>query len=258
MELCDRAVIATLSTGAWRAQRLHRPETQAENERHGLTDRARVTVRLTTHEALTQLTKLHAAARVEHYRLTLPGAEDGLRILPGARELEHAEAMRGYRTRHESLAAQVIADYPTLRAEAPGDLNGLFDARHWPENIADLFTFRTRYLPVPQGGQWDEWLAEAMEEGRAELRDRIATAVRHVAEKLRDPKGVFRDSLIKNLVGILDLAGDLNLAGDPEIARLTAEARDLTAHRPARLREDTLTRQDTADRAEEICQAFSL
>jgi hypothetical protein len=168
--------------------------------------------------------------------------------------------MQDFGARIQQLVTIFLADYDTVRTDAPARLNGLYVAAHWPTHdvVASKFSFTTRYLPVPDVGQWAEWFAEASACAQEELRDRLSDAIRKVAVKLRDPKAIFRDTLVSNLTEILALVPDLNIADDPQIADLARQAGDLVEHDAETLRDDPIARANTASRADEICSLFSL
>ena len=258
--LSAKAVIATLNVGAWRTVKRHAAETAAENARHGLRDEARVDVKICAHPALEAIAQLHAEARSEHYRLSLPAADKGLRLLPAARQFEHAAIMQDFAARISALVQTFLADYDAVRADAPKRLNGLYIASQWPSHdiVAAKFTFATRYLPVPDVGQWAEWMAEAAGAAQDELRERLADAVLKVATKLKDPKAIFRDTLVSNLAELLSLVPDLNLADDPSIAALAKQAGELVEHDAATLRDDPFARADIAQKANNLCSLFNL
>jgi len=258
--LASRAVIALFKTGAWRAVKTHASESQQENQRHGLTDEAKVQVRICSHPALAEITKLHAEARAAHYRLSLPATDDGLRLLAGARQLEHSAVMAGFASRHLALVAAFCSAYEAERASAPVRLNGLYIASQWPtvSEVEARFSFSSRYLPVPVLGQWEQWLAESAEKAEAELKDRLADAVTKLAHKLADGKAIFRDSLLGNLADICALAGDLNLRADPTIAALASQAASLCDVPAEKLRDSASLRASTASRAASICSIFKL
>lgn len=260
MKLNERAVIALFETGQWRTVKRHAGETRAENARHGLVDEARVDVKICSHPALEMIQSILSSARAEHYRLSLPAGEKGLRLLPGARQLEHSQAMADFAAKFRYLVAEFCSAYEGVRLSAPARLNGLYVAAQWPdvETVRGSFRFATRYLPVPAMGQWDEWLAEAAGEAETDLRARLAEAIRAVAVKLADTKGVFRDSLIGNLKELLALAPDLNLRDDPEITALCNAAADVVREEPDTLREDKPVRAKVAQRAADLCSMFKL
>ena len=256
--LAKKAMLTTLETGAWRATKLHASETAKVNADHQATDIAKVSVKLTNHPALVALGKLHAAARAEHYRLTLPAATDGFRFMPCGRELEHSAIMQKFATEHEALVQEFLGAYDVERATAPARLNGLYDPKHWPVTVAGRFKFQTRYMPVPEAGTWQDWLKESAEDAEAELKERLADAIRSFRDKLKDPKAIFRDSLVSNLHDICELAGDLNILDDPAIKAISQQAAELSKHTPSTLRDDQQTRAQAAERAANICASFKL
>jgi hypothetical protein len=123
----------------------------------------------------------------------------------------------------------------------------------------------TDYREIPVQGQWQKWLLDSAQEGREELRERVAAAVRHVAERLRLTTAsensiadgrTLRDSVIGNLKEILDLAPDLNLSSDAEIERLVEEARSLTRYSAEDLRNNDRLRKEVATRATKVASMF--
>lgn len=258
--IAERAVIAVFNAGAWRVVKRHAAETKAENARHGLTDEARVDVRICSDPLLAEIARLQTEARAEHYRLTMPAADDGFRLLPGKRQLEHSQKMQAYGAQHAALVAQFCSRYDAVKADAPRRLNGLFVASQWPdvERVRDSFKLACRYLPVPALGEWDEWMAESATAATDELKGRLGEAIRKIAAKLSDPDAIFRDSLISNLAEILNLADDLNIADDPQITAIAKQARALASLDPDTLREDAKVRAAEAKRANDLCSMFSL
>ena len=259
--LARRAVICTLSTGAWRVEKTHAGETAAVNARHGTRNVATVKTHICEHPALLEIYRLIAEARAAHNRLTLPAGDKGVRLLPVARQVEHASLMTTFRSRLDGLLREFITAYPAERAAAPARLNGLYVERQWPVSAAEVeakFSFVTRYLPVPEVGQWSEWMTEAAAEAQTDLRDRLRDAITLVAKRLSDPKSRVFGSLTGNLAELLALAPDLNLAADPEIAALADKAKALLEHDTDTLREDPLARADIAARASEIVTLFNL
>lgn len=258
--ISSRAVIALFKTGSWRALKTHSQETRAENLRHGLTDEARVMVRICSHPSLVSLSKLHAEARTEHYRLTLPAIDEGWRLLPGARQIEHAANMSALADRHAALVTEFLAAYDAERLAAPGRLGALYVPSQWPipSALAEKFVFATRYLPLPSLGQWDVWIAESAAEAEADFKLRLADAVRKLASKLADPESIFRDTLVSNLSELCALAGDMNLRDDPAIAAIAAQAAAITSVPADTLRANPAARRDAAGRASALCSMFNL
>jgi hypothetical protein len=258
--IARKAVIASFDSGQPRFRKAHRDETAALNAKHGTSNLALVTVTICDHPALAEAGRIITAARADHYRLTVPAADRGMRLLPGARQLEHSSLLQGHAVKFQSAVADFVREYDTIRADAPARLNGLYVPEQWPDVdfVRNAFRLRCRYLPVPSLGQWDEWLAESASTATDELRERIGEALRAYAAKLGDGGKIFRDSLVENLRDIVNLAEDLNVGGDKTVADLVAKARDLAQPDPDQLREDPALRADTAARAADLCSLFSL
>lgn len=169
--IASRAVIARYNAGAWRVQeKKNKAETAAYEAKHNLkAGTASVSNDICDHPALKKIYKLQASARNDvHYRLTLPVADDGIRILAGALQIEHCTKMGRIEQQIKILVTQFLKDYPAEAASAR--LNGTYDASQWPsvDVIASKFYFRLSYLPVPTLPQWDEWMEESCTEGDAD------------------------------------------------------------------------------------------
>lgn len=258
--LATKALLTTLTTGAWRATRLHQDESREENTRHGTADRAKVVLRVSDNKSLAEIGKIHAEARNEHYRLTVPSCDDGWRFLPCGRELEHSKMMQNYAQKHADCVAQFLADYAEEKSTAPMRLNGLYRPEFFPNEseVASRFKFQTRYMPVPDQGTWQEWLKEAAESGERELKARLRSTLTACAERLGNPDAIFRDSLIGNIADICGLSSDLNFSGNSAIAQASQEATDkLSTLDPSQLRSDKTKRWDAALEAQRLADLLA-
>ena len=252
--------LVTLETGAWRAQKLNRSESRDVNQKHGTNDAAKVIVKLTDNSNLAALYKLHAEAYAEHRRITLPSIQDGIRIVPAGKEMDHARIMADFAAKHAALLSDFLADYDLIRLEAPIKLNGLFDGRQWPAKniVASKFKFSNRYLPCPHDGAWAAWLDETAQAGQSELRERLVTAARHLADVLKND-GKLYQSALDNLADICQLAGDgFNLLDDPIIAQAARELRPHAMQTALNLRDAKAVRQDTSAKVSSILATLNL
>jgi hypothetical protein len=248
--IAARTKLTTLRTGLWGATRLHRGETRAENARHN-TNAARVTVRVTDHHALHDLGKLHAAAYTAHKSITLPTVQDGIRLLPAGRELEHADLMSKYADKHHEIVREFLNDYDAERAAAPARLNGLFDASMWPPHavMVEKFTFKTRYLPTPSDGAWGDWLVESGRAAEDDLRDRLTEALERVRDRCSSD-GKLYATVFDSIRDLTGLVPDLDLTGS--FAPVVQAMAPLTTLHAEVLRDDTEGRKQAADRASSI------
>jgi hypothetical protein len=100
--------------------------------------------------------------------------------------------------------------------------------------------------------------------GSRELWYRLYEAVHHMAERLSSyqvtKEGVehpFRDSVVVNLVKLVEVLPKLNVTADPELDRLTQEVRAALLVDPQELRQSATKRSDTAKAAAEIAARMS-
>lgn len=249
-EIAARTKLATVQTGMFRVTRLHKDETRAENQRHN-TDTAKVLVRISDHSALKELGSLHAQSYIEHKRLTLPTIQDGMRLVPVGRELEHSAAMRKFGDEHERIVRRFLADYENERAAAPARLNGLYDASMWPplSEVERKFKFNTRYLTTPTDGAWADFLTESVRAAEDELRDRVQKALERVRDRCSSD-GKLYASVFDSIRELTDLVPDMDFSG--EFAPVVAAMEPLTKLHAEFVRDDDDIRKAAAIKAENI------
>jgi len=97
-----------------------------------------------------------------------------------------------------------------------------------------------------------------------ELWQRLYEAVSHLAERLQAYKvtgeGVehpFRDSVVTNLVKLVNVLPKLNVTGDPELERLAAQVRASLVVDPQELRKSESVRSEIARKASAICDRMA-
>jgi hypothetical protein len=210
-------IIAELKIGYWRASKLHKDETQAENSRHGTTA-ASVRVKLCQAAHYTELQQAATAAYGVHKKLTLASDTDGMRLLPAVLELEHAKQMSECRARFVA-AAQVCRDnYAADLQMSRIELNGLWRDDLWPAAAehAASFAWDLRYMQCPADLSWQGWITSSVQAARAEAEARYVQAlqaIRAAASKVAaGDKTRIHDSLSSNA---FDAAG-MAMAADLE------------------------------------------
>lgn len=268
----ERALLASLSLALFSPNKTDKRLTShviADNNADKGT--LRVAKRLLPEEAVKPLRELHTAIRDYHYTHTLPWGEDNERLLSAASFLKYSDAMMDFRTRHDTLAAEFVRDYPTYVDAARRALNGAFDARDYPVQsaIAAKFRMRLDFKPIPDGADFrvtvvKEAMAELQESVAARVAEATAAARTAEAQRLADPlvkliarlndtEAVFRDSIVDNVREIVDLFPDLSVTGDAGLAAVHARMRaDLCRADPDTLRTNSTVRQATARKAQDI------
>ena len=278
--LSTRAMLCSLSISMWSARK-HDPEASEEiASRHGARpDAGRYNKVLLPKEALAEIQKIVSEARQAHYFVTLPWGDDGYRVLPAAVYLEHTAKMRVLSNRFHPAVDALVRRFTQLIDEARVRLGGLFREADYPhpEELRSRFAFDTRVLPLPDAGDFRVALGDEERErvkrqitasveaslhlASRELWQRLYDAVHHMAERLSAYKvtdeGVehaFRDTVVTNLVRLVDVLPRLNMMHDPELERLAEEARSSLLVDPKELRASESVRNETAKAAAAIAE----
>jgi len=281
--LSTRAMLCSLSISMWSARK-HDPEASEEiASRHGARpDAGRYHKVLLPKEALAEIQKIVSEARQEHYFMTLPWGDDGYRVLPAAAYFDHTAKMRALSNRFHPAVDSLVNRLTQLIEEARARLGGLFRESDYPhpEELRSRFAFETRVLPLPDAGDFRVALGDderervkrqitatveaSLQLASRELWQRLYDAVHHMAERLGQYKttkeGVehpFRDTVVTNLVKLVDVLPKLNVTHDPELERLAAEVRSSLLVDPKELRASESVRTETAKAAAAIADRMT-
>jgi hypothetical protein len=276
-------MLCTLSISTWSARKHDREASEEIATRHGAeADAGRYHKILLPKEAFAEITKIVSDARQEHYFMTLPWDDNGYRVLPAAVYMEHTEKLRDYSRQFMAAVEIFAAHFDQLVIESRSRLGGLFRADDYltSKEIRDKFAIETKVMPLPDANDFRVSLGDQEKDrikrqitaavqasltvASQELWQRMYQAVSHMAECLSRYKttvqGVehpFRDSIVTNLVKLVDVMPRLNVTSDPELERLTSQVRASLLVDPAELRKSESVRADTAIKASRIAEQMS-
>lgn len=276
--LSSRAMLCALSISVWSARK-HDVEASEEIARqHGAhADAGRYHKVLLPKEALAEIQKIVSEARQEHYFMTLPWDDNGYRVLPAAAYMEHTEKMRALSNRFTPAVEILVSQFGQLVEEAKVRLGGLFQAADYPgcDELRSKFSFETKVMPLPSANDFRVTLGDeekdrikrqitaaveaSLQVASRELWQRLYESVSHMAERLQAYKvtedGVehpFRDSVVTNLMKLVDILPKLNVSGDAELEQLADHVRASLLVDPNELRKSELVRTETAKTASAI------
>lgn len=281
--LSSRAMLCSLSISMWSARK-HDPEASEEiAQRHGAqADAGRYQKVLLPKTALAEIQKIVSDARQEHYFMTLPWDDNGYRVLPAAAYMDHTERMRDLSNRFSPAVETLAQQFGQLVEEAKVRLGGLFRPEDYPssEELRSKFSFETKVMPLPNAGDFRVTMGDEEKErikrqitaaveaslqvASRELWQRLYEAVSHLAGRLQAYKvtdeGVehpFRDSVVTNLVKLVDVLPKLNVTGDPELESLAAQVRTSLLVDPQELRKSDSVRSEAAKAASAIANRMA-
>jgi len=272
MNLNDKALLVQLSISQWSARKFDRKVTQAVADNYGIKSSAG-----RYNKALLPMTHLLEAVhqkstqiRTDYYRQTLPWGIDGTQVLATANYMEFMTEFRRLKDEWWILANRFIYEYPRLQEQAKDSLGPMYNENDYPTmgEIKKKFNIDLAVFPMPSSDfrvqlsseeltriqqDVEARVTEAQTTAMQEVWQRLFDRVKHMAEKLADPKAIFRDSMIDNAREICDLLPRLNFADDPQLEQMRQEVeRKLAKHHPDSLRNDPILRRDTAEEARRI------
>ena len=292
--LSSKAMLCTVSISAWSGYKFDREASEEIAQIHGAEkDSGRFNKRLVPRKELEEITKIIGRARRDHEFVTLPWSDTGYRVLPAAAYMDHTNAMRLHAAEFNSAVSRLAArfevlvtnqsrlgtlfkveDYPGMRDEG-GKLRFVV-----PEELRSRFSFETKVLPLPDADdfrvsigdddrerikrQIAESIQASLRVGTRELWQRLYKVVSHMSARMSEynaaedgNKPRLYDSMITNIVEIVEVLPKLNIAGDTELDRMASEIRKSLVVDPQELRKSETMRSDAAKAAAEIAQRMA-
>ena len=252
MDLTHDAMLVSLRISAWSGRLYDRKASNHVAVHHEASASAgRYNKCLLPKAAFAALTATMSKARSSHYEQTLPWDDQGGRLLTVANYEHYMALLDGLRERMVRERARFIEDYEDNIDQARLDLGKLFRIEDYPskEALQGKFGIRYRITPVPDADHFMAKLAsddtnrvkrdiehqieERLHDAVGDLYRRLGEAVERVGERLReDDEGkplVFRDSMIENIRGLVDVVPRLNIFGDDTLARLCEQVKEKIA-----------------------------
>jgi hypothetical protein len=272
MRLSDRALLVQLSISTWSANKLDKEisaETTANKGAISGSGRYHKSL-LPMCDLLDNIKSKAGLIRTKFYDNTLPWGVKGIQILPSANYLAFMTDFRKERAEYEQLVNRFVPAYPQLVADAQNLLGASYKASDYPDvgDIADKFRMDMQVMPVPNDdfrvNIADEELVRIQEEvqarvtqaSQAAMKDvwqRLYDRVKHLADKLDDPKSRLHESTVQHIAEMCELLPRLNFADDPDLEAMRQEVEaKLVGHSKDALVTDLTLRQTKASEANDI------
>lgn len=271
-KLPEKALLVDLRIGNW-SGRIHDADAAQTVSRAYKNDPAyaRVNKSLIAREEIQKIWQFVYEARRYHYSVTLPWGDNGSRLLPATLYLDFIKSISSYRQKFVSRVEKFLSLYPSLIQEAKKTLGGLFKQDDYPSpaSLRGKFSFETHFTPISDADDVRVKLQEAdveklkrqIESRQNELQaeamrsvwQRLYEVVGHLSEKLSDPKGIIRDSVVEKVHDLVGILPKLNIANDPALTDMANEIRGkLCRHTPEEMRKTDGVRGEAAKEASEI------
>jgi hypothetical protein len=277
MNLNDRALLVQLSISQWTARKYDKKVTNEVASAHGTTSAAGRYNKslLPMNDLLDRVHKKTTHIRTKFYENTLPWGMEGTQMLPTSNYLQFVNEFRKEKGEWQSLVNDFVSNYDQLRLDAKRLLGSLYDDADYPDQhvLADKFKIDMAVFPVPSTDfrvsiaseelsriqqDVERRVADAQSTAMKEVWDRLYDRVKHMAEKLADPKAIFRDTMVENTKELCALLPRLNFMDDPNLEALRQQVETTLLKHPEALRNDPDLRRDTAAEAKAIMDKMSV
>jgi len=282
IDLTSKGMLVSLSISVFSGEKKDASITEEIAAKHNVRayETGKFTKQIISRHSLEPIRKVAGVARETHYRLTLPWSDMGGRLLSTTAFPHYTTQMRSLNNQFFDEIRRFVAAYPDLIEEARIRLNGMFDADDYPpvESLMKRFEFVTNVIPVPDVSHWvldlvNDEMAEVTANAEnyisqninAALKDpyrRVAEVTSKMAERLRayeevnpetgKPSGLFRDSLVTNVLELVDILPGLNITEDPTLTEISKDLQQLCRFDPKSLRAEPEFRKLTVTAADAI------
>jgi len=277
MNLNDRALLVQLSVSQWTARKYDKKVTSEVASAHGTTTAAGRYNKslLPMNDYLDRVHKKTTHIRTKFYENTLPWGIEGTMMLPTSNYLQFMTDFRKEKGEWQYLVNEFVSNYDQLRLDAKRLLGSLYDDADYPDetDVARKFNMDMAIFPVPSTDfrvaiasdeltriqqDVEKRIADAQTTAMKEVWDRLYDRVKHMAEKLADPKAIFRDTMVENTKELCALLPRLNFMDDPNLEQLRQQVEASLLKHPEALRNDPDLRRDTAAEAKAIMDKMSV
>jgi hypothetical protein len=272
MKLSDKALLVQLSISQWTARKYDKRATEQVASANSAVNQAGRYNKslLPMNDFLANVHQKSTLIRKKYYANTLPWGIDGTQILPSANYLSFMTDFRKEKYEWQMVVNSFLSEYMRLKTHARVSLNTLYNEADYPsqDEVASKFHMDMSIMPVPDGdfrvdvaeeelaritADVERRVVDASQNAMKEAWTRLHDRVKHMAEKLDDPKAVFRDTLVENTREICSVLTRLNFTDDPNLEAMRQEVeQSLTKHHPDALRNDPDLRRDKAAEAKAI------
>ncbi len=270
--LTERAMLVRVSIGYWTGRKKDgQASEEVAKEKNAARDAGTWWTRLMPKSAISPVQNAVMAGRVLNNNLTLPWMDGGVRVLPAEMFFDYSKQMREAEEKFDAAVKEFCDKYTERLADARERLGDLYKPEMFPtaREIKSKFHWSVNYLPLPDskdfrvdlGAETTKAIQQdieaqtqtALEASMRDLWDRLYKVIGKVAERLSDPKNIFRDSLIGNVTELCDLLPHLNVMGDEKLEDMRQQVlKTITSQKPDELRVNETERDKTAKAAKSI------
>lgn len=199
---------------------------------------------------------------------SLPFPVAGIFFIPKNMVIEVEQSLLRYQDDFQQETDCFIAQFENAKMLAQLKLNGLFNEKDYPDDMASKFGFRWQFFAMTAPGRmsmispemyereqfrFQEMIRDFRENAVTVLRMRFSEMVDRIVERLSGEDKKFKNSTIGNLHAFLATFDELNINNDVELQREVARCKEILAGvDPNSLRSDAEFRRGVAKKMTEV------
>lgn len=270
-EMRTKLMLTAVTIRKYEARKQDKAVTAEVNEsKHARSGAARVNKDLFTKEAMAKVNEAASAARLVHYKYTMPWSDEGYRILTTDLYSEFLANISICRQNFLTAAVEFIKNYEGHKADAQIHLGNMWNEDDYlpAADLVNKFSFDVKLMPLPQASDFrvdiaddeikmiqadiEQRVTASLADGLKAPIEKLFKAVSAMSEKLSDPEAQFQYTLIENVRDIAALLPRFNFVNDPHINQLAADAQQLTRFSADQLRTNPAARQQVVTHANSL------
>jgi hypothetical protein len=228
---------------------------------------------------LEAISRLVSEARNAHYSMTMPWADNGLRLCTTKAYFKYHEMMTGYRDSFDDLVNTFLEAWDWAVTQSQAKLGDLHNPNDYPSvtSLRSKFSFRLAYMPLPDVGDfrldinteaqnemkshYETYYTTQLNNAMKDIWQRAFKSLSRMSERLdyasHEGKKLFRDTLVTNVLDIVDLLSVCNITNDTQMEAMRAKLEDtLQGVTPDALREDEYLRAETKRSIDEAIKSL--
>lgn len=230
-------------------------------------------------DELTAIQKFVANARNIHYSMTMPWSDLGMRLLPTAQYFKYHQQMTDLQNEFELMVDTFCNNYTWEVSRAQARIGSLFHADEYPseDSIRSKFAFNISYIPLPDAGDfrvdvgndqrevleshYNDYYSKQLQAAMGDVWQRTYKALSNMSERLDysgdAKKKVFRDSLVENVLDMVELLNVCNVSGDSQMSAMALKLDDaLRGVTPDGLRNNETFRAETKRVVDDVIKSL--
>jgi hypothetical protein len=270
-------MLATLNIREWGATRIDKKATHdAQEANEASTDSGRFNKLLLPKDVLAPWTTAKGKVRAELYKLTLPWADDGFRVLSVDAFFDLQANVDNRRAEAMAVVKDIADHLDDHKVRAKEMLGKMYDEALYPspEELVRRYSITLTILPMPAGKDFrcdlddatvkelqdaiDKRVTDSLDAANKDIFARVYEVTDHMATMLdkftAGEATRFHGTLVSNVQKLAETLPMLNVTKDPRVQQLCDDMVRLTHHKVDVLKGDNGLRADTAKNARRLSE----